>query len=309
MEGKHMKHVVCFDVGGTFIKYAVINSSGEILFKDKVYTPDHNCRVTIPKNMITIIESLKKHYKLNSVGISTAGLVDSKNGVVTNATNFHEYSGARLSEVVNQGTGLKAFIENDVNAAALGEMWMGAAKGKNTFVCIVLGTGVGGAVVINGKVVKGTSGAAGEIGHMIINEQGEQCGCGNKGCYERYASTSSFIRSYINRAKEQSITIKEGEVNGETIMKLVNDGDKLAVEVYNKFIDSIATGIVSVTHLLDPGLIVIGGGISAQGKVFFEELNNRFKKRVIKGYVDHTNIVQAQLENDAGIYGACYIAL
>lgn len=309
MEVKDMKNVVCFDVGGTLIKYAVINSEGEILCKEKVPTPNHNCRVTIPENMIKIIEGLKEHYELNSVGICTAGLVDSKEGVVITAYNFHEYSGARLSEYVKQGTGLDVFIENDVNAVALGEMWMGAAKGSDAFVCIVLGTGVGGAVVIDGKVVKGVNGAAGEIGHMIVNEQGEECGCGTKGCYERYASTSAFTRSYIKMAKEQGIRINEDEVNGEAIMKLVNDGDKLAVEVYNKFIDSIATGIVSVTHLLDPGLIVIGGGISAQGKVFFEELNNRFRKRVIKDYANHTNIVQAQLENDAGIYGACYIAL
>jgi glucokinase len=309
MEIKDMKNVVCFDVGGTFIKYAVINSAGEVLCKDKVPTPNHNCRVTIPENMIKIIKGLKEHYELSSVGICTAGLVDSKKGVVITAYNFHEYSGARLSEYVKQGTELEVFIENDVNAAALGEMWMGAAKGSDTFVCIVLGTGVGGAVVIDRKVVKGVNGAAGEVGHMIVNEQGEECGCGTKGCYERYASTLAFIRSYIKMAKEQGIRINEDEVNGEAIMKLVNDGDKLAVEVYNKFIDSIATGIVSVTHLLDPGLIVIGGGISSQGKAFFEELNNRFRKRVIKDYVNNTNIVQAQLENDAGILGACYMAL
>ncbi len=304
-----MKNVACFDIGGTFIKYAVINSEGEILCKDKIPTPNYNCRESIPESLIVIIEVLKKHYKLDGVGICTAGLVDSKNGVITAAYNFHEYSGARLSEVVKQGTGLDVFVENDVNAAAIGEMWMGAAKGRDAFACIVLGTGIGGAIVVDGMVVKGVSGAAGEIGHMIISEEGEECSCGTKGCYERYASTSAFIRGYINKAKEQGIKINEAEVNGEAIMKLVNDGDKLAVEVYNKFIDNIVTGIISLTHLLDPGLIVIGGGISAQGKVFFEELNNRFGKRVIKQYANHTKIVQAKLENDAGMLGACYIAL
>jgi len=304
-----MKNVVCFDVGGTFIKYAVINSEGKILFKDKFPTPNYNCRETIPENMINKIEEIRGSYELHAVGICTAGLVDSKNGVVIAANNFPEYSGTRLSEAVKKGTGLNTFVENDVNAAALGEMWKGAAKGHDTFVCIALGTGVGGAVVIDGKVVKGVSGAAGEIGHIIIEEKGEQCGCGTVGCYERYASTSAFIRTYMNKALEQGMDISESEVDGEYIMKLVNSGDKLALEVYNQFLDHVVTGIVSVTHLLDPGLIVVGGGISAQGQVFFNELNNRFRKRAIKDYAEHTTIVQAQLKNDAGIYGACYIAL
>jgi glucokinase len=304
-----MKNVVCFDVGGTFIKYAVINSDGDILRKGKFATPDHDCKSTIPENMIKIVEELKSDYKLHSIGICTAGLVDSKNGIVITANNFKGYSGARLSEAVKKGTSLDTFVENDVNAAALGEMWKGAAKGSDIFVCIALGTGVGGAIVIDGKVVKGVSGAAGEIGHIIVNEQGLKCGCGSIGCYERYASTSAFIRSYIDRAKEQVLRIKENEIDGEAIMNLVNNGDKLAIGVYNDFLEHVVTGIVNITHLLDPGLIVVGGGISAQGQVFFEELNYRFKKRAMKDYAEHTNIVQAQLKNDAGIYGACYIAL
>lgn len=304
-----MKNVVCFDVGGTFIKYAVINSEGEILCKNKFPTPNYNCRETIPENMIKKIKELRGSFALHSVGICTAGLVDSKDGVVIMANNFPGYSGARLSEAVKKETGLDTFVENDVNAAALGEMWKGAAKGHDTFVCIALGTGVGGAIVIERKVIKGVSGAAGEIGHIIIEEKGEKCGCGTIGCYERYASTSSFIRSYINKALKLGIEINENDIDGEFIMKLVNSGDKLASEEYNEFLEHIVTGIVCVTHLLDPGLIVVGGGISAQGQVFFEELNNRFRKRAMKDYSNHTNIVQAQLKNDAGIYGACYIAL
>lgn len=304
-----MKNIACFDVGGTFIKYAVINSGGDILCKDKIPTPGYNCRVTIPEGIIRVIDRLKEQYNLHAVGISTAGLVDSKEGVITAAYNLHEYSGTRLSETVKEGTGLEVFVENDVNAAALGEMWKGAAKGKDTFLCIALGTGVGGAVVIDGKVVKGVSGAAGEIGHIIINEEGEKCSCGTKGCYERNASTSALIRNYINSANKNGIRVNEENINGEEIIKLVRSGDKLALKVYNKFIDSIVTGVVSITHLLDPGLIIIGGGISDQGQIFFDEINDAFRRRVIKHYSGHTNIVHAELGNDAGIYGACYIAL
>jgi glucokinase len=304
-----MKNIACYDIGGTFIKYAIINSEGELLKKGKFDTPSYNCRITIPESIIKTTESLKKQFEIDSVGICTAGLVDSKNGVVTAAYNFHEYSGARLSETIERETGLKTFVENDVNAAALGEMWIGAAKGKSTFVCIALGTGVGGAIVINENVFGGVSGAAGEIGHIIVNQQGEQCSCGCIGCYERYSSTSAFIRDYINSAEKLGIKVDETEINGEKIMMLVKSGDSLAGEVYKRFVDNIATGIVSITHLLDPGLIVVGGGISAQGKTFFDDLNSSFRERVISSYASHTKIVQAQLGNDAGIYGACYIAL
>lgn len=302
-----MKNVVCFDVGGTFIKYAVINSEGEILFKSGFETPKHNCKITVPENMVIKIKELLKEFEIDSVGICTAGLVDSENGIVIMANNLPGYSGARLSEYIKDKTGLEVHVENDVNCVALGEMWMGAARGNKTFVCIALGTGVGGAIIIDGKVVKGVSGAAGEIGHIIVNEKGEQCGCGTRGCYEVYASTSAFVKSYIKRAKEQGIVVKE--INGEKILEKVHDGDILAKEIYDEFIEHIVTGIVSITHLLDPGLIVIGGGISAQGEDFFNDLNYKFKQRAIKEYVEHTSIVQAQLKNDAGMYGACYSSL
>jgi glucokinase len=302
-----MKNVVCFDVGGTTIKYAVINSNGEILFKSKFSTPKENCRNTIPENMIMKINELRNNYEIFSVGICTAGFVDSKNGIVTYASNFKDYDGTKFSEIIKESTGLNTFVENDVNAAALGEMWKGAAKGHENFVCIALGTGIGGAIVIDGKVVKGVRGAAGEIGHIIINEGGKACGCGRTGCYERYASTSGFIEEYTKRALETGLEVQG--IDGEEIMKRVHNGEILAKVVFDEFLDHVATGIVNVTHLLDPGLIVVGGGISAQGEEFFQKLNQKFKNKVIKNYAEYTSIVQAQLKNDAGILGACFIAL
>jgi glucokinase len=302
-----MKNIVCFDVGGTTIKYAVINSHGEILFKSKFSTPRENCRRAIPENMIIKINELRKDFEIFSVGICTAGFIDSEKGIVISASNFKDYDGTRFSEIIKEKTGLNTFLENDVNAVALGEMWKGAAKGYKTFVCIALGTGIGGAIVIDGKVVKGVRGGAGEIGHMIINNGGKTCGCGIVGCYEKYASTSAFIGEYRKRTLEMGLEVQD--VDGEEIMKRVHQGESLANEVFDEFLDHIVTGIVSLTHLLDPGLIVVGGGISAQGEEFFKKINEKFKNKVIKYYSDHTSIVQAQLKNDAGILGACFIAL
>ncbi len=303
-----MKNIACFDVGGTFIKYALINSEGEIILKDKYPSPRENCKVNIPKTMVEKVKEMQESYEIHGVGISTAGQVDSEKGEIVFATeNLPGYTGAKLAEYINKELGLKAFVENDVNAAALGEMWKGAAQGKKSFVCITLGTGIGGAIVADGKLFKGISGSAGEVGHMIVNERGEKCNCGMEGCYERYASTSALIRQYEAACKEEGI--EYSDINGEKIMELVHKGDVLANKVYEEFLYHVVTGLVSITHILDPGTIVIGGGISAQGESFFQAINKRFKERAMKSYSDHTEIIQAVLKNDAGIYGAAYFAL
>jgi len=302
-----MENVACFDIGGTSIKYAVINETGKILLKDKFTTPKNNCSEAIPGQIIEEINNLRKNYEISKVGISSAGIIDSKNGIVVRADNFEGYSGTPICKKIESSIGLPTFIENDVNAVALGEMWMGAAEGHDNFVCISLGTGIGGAIVINGDLVRGVSGGAGEIGHIILNENGYRCACGISGCFERYASTSSLIRAYINGAKEMGIEILE--INGEEIMAKVQQGEKLACRILNDFMDHLVNGIVSITHLLDPGLIVIGGGISAQGEAFFKKINEKFATSVISSYAKHTKIVQAKLQNDAGIYGACFSAI
>lgn len=300
-----MKKVACFDVGGTFIKYGVVNEEGEILTKSKLHTPKKNCKKEIPEIIIQEIEKLSNHHNINSVGISTAGKVDSASGEIIFASeNLPGYSGTKLSKKIKNNTGLECFVENDVNSAALAESWRGAGKELSTFVCLTLGTGVGGAIIINNKLYKGVMGGAGEIGHMVINETGDNCNCGSKGCFERYASTSALVRSYSIKSG-----VPKEDLSGKDIFDKIENGDKLAIEVYKEFLSHIVTGLVNITHIFDPGLIVLGGGISAQGKSFFNDLNELFKERVMPSYGEYTKIVQAQLENDAGILGACYIAL
>lgn len=302
-----MENIVVFDIGGTFIKYGILNLNGDILLKDKVPTPKNNCRENIPKELGQYVMELKKEYNLTGIGISTAGYVDSGKGeIVFCSENLPQYTGAKLKEVLEGATGISTFVENDVNAAALGEMWKGAAIGYKNFVCITIGTGIGGAIIINGMLYKGAGGGAGEIGHFIIDRNGEACNCGSKGCYERYASTSSFIRQYVIESRRLGVNIEN--IDGENIMKRVNKGEELAVRVYNEFLDNIAIGLANIAHFIDPGLIVIGGGISAQGSRFFDDINKKFKEKAMKSYSAYTKIVQAQLQNDAGIYGACYAA-
>lgn len=298
-----IKYIICFDIGGTYIKYGILDTNGEIIFKDKFVTPKPDCSIKIPETLIEKIEKMKLIYEISGVGISTAGQVDSKKGYIVMASdNLPGFTGTQLGKIIKESTGIHCFVENDVNAAALGEMWKGAAMDSKNFVCITLGTGVGGAIVIDGKLVKGVKGSAGELGHMIINENGIQCNCGSRGCYEAYSSTSALVRSYLKYNKIEKI-------DGEEIMRRVQGGEEIAVRVYNEFLAHVITGLVNITHILDPGLIIIGGGISAQGNTFFKEINKRFQQAVMKSYGAYTRIVQAKLENDAGIVGACYAFL
>jgi glucokinase len=294
---------LCFDIGGTFIKYGVVDINGKILYKNKVSTPKNNCKVSIPNIICCEAKEIRKKYNIVSIGISTAGQVDSNAGeIIFAADNIPEYTGTNFKGIVKEELGIKCYVENDVNAAALGELWLGSGQGENTFLCITLGTGIGGAIIINRTLYKGAGGNAGELGHMIINENGEKCACSLNGCYERYASTSALVRAYAKAVDIESI-------NGQKIINKVIAGDKIAIRVYDEFIDHIVNGLVGITHIIDPGLIIIGGGISEAGEMFFDEINRRFKKKVIASYSKYTKIVKAALGNDAGLIGACYITL
>ncbi|MGM9974890.1 MAG: ROK family protein [Clostridiaceae bacterium] len=303
-----MVNIACFDVGGTFIKFAVITIDGEILTKNKFPSPTENCRIAVPEGIIGKAKELMKEYEIAAVAISTAGVVDSQEGSIIFATdNLPGYTGARLKASIEEALKLPVAVENDVNAAAMGELWMGAGKDRDSFLCLTLGTGIGGAVVINGKLYKGINNGAGEVGHIIIEEDGEPCTCGNSGCFERYASTSALIRGYLREAQKEGLNISS--ITGEEIMEKVKEEESLALKVYKRFLKNLVRGLVSLTHVLDPGLIVIGGGISSQGKPFFEEVNELFREQVITTYRKGTEIVPAKLKNDAGLYGACYLVL
>lgn len=299
-----MKNVACFDIGGTFIKYGIVNENGNILYKNKLETPKSGCGYSIPIILSEKIDELSKIYNLECIGISTAGQVDSQKGEIIFASeNIPNYTGTKLSEVMYRLTGLSCKVENDVNCAALGELWKGDIGSNNSLFFLTLGTGIGGAIIIDGKLYRGTLGSAGEIGHMIINENGNNCTCGGIGCLESYASVSALIKNYCIAANRSVDT-----VNGEKIMELVNAYDEVASSIYNKFIDQIVTGIINMTYLLDPGLVIIGGGISEQ-KSLITDINSIFKRRALYSYTNHTKIISSSLKNDAGLMGACYIGL
>lgn len=301
-----MSHIVCFDIGGTFIKYGVFDPKGQLLVKSKMATPTSH---EIPDVLNKKVKSLQHDFHISAIGISSCGLVDRAKGMILFSNNIQGYSGMKLGEILFSLTQIPVSVENDVKSACLGEMWKGAVKDKRNAVFLTLGTGIGSSIVMDGRIVKGSSGLAGELGHTVIVAGGKPCSCGRKGCLERYASTSAFVQDYKEEALKKGVKVEN--VSGETIMELVKQGDPVALAVYERFIHYISMGLTNVIHLLNPEKIIIGGGITEGEGPFIQDINIQLRNEVmdVYGNEDTDTVIASSLGNDAGLYGACYLAL
>ncbi|MGM0830532.1 MAG: ROK family protein [Bacillota bacterium] len=299
-----MSHILCFDIGGTFIKYGVFDPKGQLLVKSKMATPTSH---EIPDVLNKKVKSLQHDFHISAIGISSCGLVDREKGRILFSNNIKGYSGMKLGEILFSLTQMPVSVENDVKSACLGEMWRGAVKDKRNAVFLTLGTGIGSSIVMDGRIVKSSSGLAGELGHTVIVAGGKPCSCGRKGCLERYASTSAFVQDYKEEALQNGMTVEN--VSGETIMELVKQGDPVALAVYERFIHYISMGLTNVIHLLNPEKIIIGGGITEGEGPFIEDINIQLRNEVMDVYGNEDTVIASSLGNDAGLYGACYLAL
>ncbi len=246
------------------------------------------------------------------IGISTAGQVDKGLSFVRQATeNLSNWTGVHLKSILEEQFGLPVWVENDVNAAALGEAWLGSGKNRGDIAMITLGTGIGGAIIKDGNVYRGINGAAGEFGHIRLYRYGLACTCGLSGCYEQYASTGALVRKIKSALEQDATSMLHGvsKLNGETIFQVERKGDILAREVINDWIYHIAWGLSTIIHSLNPELIIIGGGISREGEYLVGRIRREVRKMIMQSFADGLEIVPAMLSNNAGIIGAAYIVL
>lgn len=288
--------ILCFDIGGTFIKYGLCDENFNLLEKDKIPTLAENGGQSIIERVIDITE---QYDSIDRVAVSTAGQVDSENGIVVYSTdNIPYYTGMRVKSLIENKTGIPTFVENDVNSAALGEAHFGAAKGVSDFICLTLGTGIGGAIFLNNKLYKGSASSAGEIGHMIIHSGGKQCTCGGEGCYECYASASALIKA-VNK-------VSPVELNAFQIFEKENiEKPEIRSEI-DKWIDEIIVGLVNIIYIFNPSMIVLGGGIMNEDYII-ELIDRKIYTRLMDNF-KNVKIVRPKLGNDAGMIGAAYEA-
>ena len=288
--------ILCFDIGGTFIKYAICNENFELSDKKKVPTNAKEGGQVIIKRIIEIIESFDN---IDRVAISTAGQVDSKNGIVVYSTdNIPYYTGMMVKSIIENKTGIPTYVENDVNAVALGEARFGAAKGQSDFVSLALGTGIGGAIYLNNKLYKGSTSAAGEIGHMITHAGGKLCTCGGEGCFECYASANALINA-VNKISDEPLDAFQ-------IFEKENMSKPEIRSEIDKWIDEIILGLINIIYIFNPPLIVIGGGIMNEDYII-SEIDKRIHSKDIRSFKT-VQIKKAMLKNRAGMLGAAYLA-
>ena len=301
------------DLGGTTAKIGLFTTSGALLEKWEVPTDTSNAGEHILENLAAAILGKMKEQSIDpeqveGVGIGVPGPVQNASVVPIVCANLGGWGeqnvSARLSGLLD---GLKVLVGNDANVAALGEIWMGAAKGCSSAVMVTLGTGVGGGVIVNNHVIDGTHGAGGEIGHITVNRhETAVCGCGKKGCLEQYSSATGVVRcmkKLLDENPDTPCVLRGTDFVAKDVFDAARSGDALAAREVDEMADTLGMALASIAATVDPEAFLVGGGVSRAGEVLFAPLTRHFKEYAFRSCRE-TPINQASLGNDAGIYGA-----
>ena len=308
------------DLGGTNIVAGVVDENYKIIGTGSVKTnsprPAEEIIDDMAKTVFMAIEDAGVSIDdIDTMGIGTPGSVDPENGIVVYSNNLR-FDNVELARMMKERVGKDFYIENDANAAAYGEFIAGSGKGTKNFIAITLGTGVGGGIIIDGKIYSGFNHAGGELGHTVISVDGEYCTCGRNGCWEAYASATALIRQtkqamlrYPDSVMWKMCGDNINKVSGITAFNAMRDGDEAGKMVVDKYIEYIAVGIANIINTFQPEILCIGGGISKEGKTLTDPINAYvLGDDYARSAKERTLIKVADLGNDAGIIGAAYLS-
>jgi len=309
------------DLGGTKILTAVATAQGRMLSRDHSVTPATKGQEAVVQS---ILESIGRALEqagiaapqLNAIGVGAPGLSNPETGILFTSPNLPGWRDVPLRDIIEKELGKKAFLINDANAAALGELYFGAAKGAHHFIYITISTGIGGGIIIDGEVYTGSIGTAGEVGHMTIDDDGPPCNCGNRGCWETLASGTAMAREARKQIKEGARTsilgYAEGDVEKVTAQVIHNaakEGDSLAKELITRTGYYVGVGLANLINIFNPELIVIGGGLSNIGDMLLEPAYKVAGERAFKESYRTVRFALAKLGRDSGVLGAAAFAL
>ncbi len=306
--------VLAADLGGTNLRMCAIDRFGDIVFRTKGDTPRSESPASI---VLAIINGSKACFEflggreyVSAIAVAVPGTVCAPKGRILSAPNLQELNGFGISDALEAELGIPCFLENDANAAAIGENWLGASKGFNDSICITLGTGVGGGIILGGKILRGIDGTAGEVGHINVEPAGALCGCGSRGCLEQYSSASAVVRIAKELSGEFCDTILEFNtpITAERIFEAGNLGDLLALEVFRRQGFYLGIALAGLINLLNPEVIVIGGGAAAGWDLFMPETKRMISEHTYKEPRERAKIRSAEKGDDAGVLGAAHFA-
>ena len=308
------KYVFGVDVGGTTVKMGLFNVAGEVLEKWEIKSRTENGGEAIIPDIAAAANAKLEEKgiakeEVAGIGIGIPGPINEE-GVVPHTANLG-WGYKEVTRELEELTGLPCKGGNDANVAALGEAWKGGAAGYSNVVMVTLGTGVGGGIIIGEKIITGSNGAGGEIGHLHVDDNiPGHCGCGNQGCLEQVASATGItnLANQALAASDKPSVLRDGEVSAKTVFDAVKEGDELAKEVAERFGKYLGTALANITAIVDPQAIVIGGGVSKAGPVILEYIEKYYQKYCFKSCRD-VKFALATLGNDAGIYGCAKMVL
>lgn len=318
MEQARHKLICAVDLGGTNLRAANIDSSGRLHERFKFRTPDSDRAEDIVNAIASAIarceaEAAKRTARIEGVSVVVPGSVHAETRAVVNAPNVPAIVDFGLAEALETKLQHRVIIENDANAAALGEMWQGAARGSRTIVCLTLGTGVGSGIILDGELWRGVDGTAGEIGHTSVDPfDGVQCKCGNTGCLEVCVSATAIVRMtreglYAHSGSALNALPAEN-VTAEAIAKAAASGDEFAREIFRRVGIYLGIAAANIVNTLNPEMIVIGGGVSGAFDLFAQTAREEMARRAFPVPAARCRIVRAECGDDAGLLGAAWLA-
>lgn len=304
--------VLSADMGGTNLRIAAVSRDGAILSRLKQGIPNSRNREDIVEAIRVAARDLISETGLSPLAIAVAvpGTVNANEGTINRAPNLPDLDGFNIGTAVSLATNIRSIIENDANAAAIGERWLGASRDSRDSIMVTLGTGVGGGIIVDGKIVRGSDGTAGEIGHINVEPDGLRCGCGSHGCVEQYSSASAVVKMAVEAVGDKLSGIESNgrKMDSETIFKYAESGEAWAKTVFETQGYYLGIVLADLINCLNPEKIVIGGGASAAWNAFMPKLLEQVELRAYAETQASSKIVPAVLRDNAGILGAAKLA-
>ncbi|MGC2424387.1 MAG: ROK family protein [Nitrospirota bacterium] len=313
------KTAIGVDLGGTNLRFGLVHEDEKIIARRRTGTMAAEGPEIVLERLTSGIQTLVRKaqtggMEIAGIGIGVPGIISTKDGIVRLSPNLPGWKDTPLRSRLQESFSYPVHVENDANAYALGEYWFGAGKGTSCMVCITLGTGVGGGIILGGEIWRGADGMAGEVGHITVNPDGPLCPCGNRGCLERYSSATAVIEmadAAVARGVNTALKDlkKAGLMNAEAVADAAKKGDKVAGRIYSDVGKYLGIAIADLINLLNIECVVIGGGMAGAWDLFIGPLKEEIRTRAFKIPAKRCKLVRGKLKDDAGILGAAGLAL